>query len=116
MNNFNKNKKKIEAAIVKAMNDVCDILKQEYVGFAWVTHFVDYQKIEQSLKLVFVFDTTESINQAKEKALFETIFELTESRLKRESISIKRIDRAVFFDTEENGADFNNTNWCRKYS
>ncbi len=66
--------------------------------------------------VVFVFDTSQSLENAKNKALFKTIFELTESRLKREGVSVKRIDNAVFFDTEENGADFNDASWCRKYS
>ena len=111
-----RNKKKIETAIVTALNDVCETLKLEYEGFTWLTHFVSYSNFPQSLKLVFVFDTKTSLENATKKALFKTIFELTESRLKRESVTVKRIDKAVFFDTEENGADFNNASWCRKYS
>lgn len=115
-NKLKRNEKKIESAIVKALNDVCETLKLEYDGFSWLTHFVDYSNFEQSLKLVFVFDTKISLEQAKNKTLFKTIFELTESRLKREAVTVKRIDKAVFFDTEENGADFNDSSWCRKYS
>lgn len=107
--------KKTESSIVKALNDVCENLKLEYDGFSWLTHFVDYSNFPQSLKIVFVFDTNQSIEEAKNKVLFKTIFDLTESRLKRESITVKRIDKAVFFDTEENGADFDNASWCRKY-
>jgi len=113
---MNRNQKKIESAIVKALNDVCEILKDEYSGFSWLTHFVDYSNFPQSLKLVFVFDTQISLKKAKNEALFKTIFELTESRLKRESVTVKHIDKAVFFDTEEKGADFGDASWCRKYS
>ena len=114
--NLKRNEKKIETAIVKALNDVCETLKNEYDGFSWLTHFVNHSDFPQSLKIVFVFETSQSLEKAKNKALFKTIFELTESRLKRESVSVKRIDKAVFFDTEENGADFNDTSWCRRYS
>lgn len=107
--------KKIETSIVKALNDVCETLKLEYDGFAWLTHFVDYANFPQSLKIVFVFDTSESLEKAKNKALYKIIFDLTESRLKRESVTVKRIDKTVYFETEENGADFNDVNWCGKY-
>ena len=113
---MNRNQKKIESAIVKALNDVCETLKDKYSGFSWLTHFVDYSNFPQSLKIVFVFDTKSSLEKAKNEALFKTIFALTESHLKRESVTIKRIDKTVFFDTEEMGADFDDSNWCRKYS
>lgn len=116
MNNLKRNEKKVESSIVKALNDVCETLKREYEGFVWLTHFVEYHNFPQSLKIVFVFDSSQSLEHAKNKALFKTIFELTESHLKRESVTVKRIDKAVFFDTEENGADFNDAKWCRLYS
>ena len=116
MNNLKRNEKKIENSIIKAMNDVCETLKLKYNGFVWLTHFVNYSNFPQSLKIVFVFDNSQSLEKAKNKALFKTIFLLTESHLKRESVSVKNIDKAVFFDTEENGANFNDANWCRKYT
>ena len=115
-NNLKRNEKKTESAIVKALNDVCETLKHKSDGFSWLTHFVDYSNFPQSLKLVFVFNTNQSLESAKNKATFQTIFQLTENRLKREGVSVNRIDKTVFFDTEENGADFNDANWCRKYS
>jgi len=113
---MNRSEKKTDNAIVKALNDICETLKEESKGFVWLTHFVDYAKFPQSLKIVFVFDSDQNLINAKNDALFKTIFDLCEARLKRESIHIKRIDKAVFFDTEENGADFENIKWCRKYS
>ena len=116
MKSLKRNEKKIENAIVRALNGVCETLRYESNGFSWLTHFVDYSNFPQSLKLVFVFDTNQSLKSAKNEALFQTIFELTETRLKSEGVYVKRIDKAVFFDTDENGADFNDASWCRKYS
>ena len=115
-NPLQRNEKKTENAIIKSLNAVCKTLKNELDGFSWLTHFVDYSQFPQSLKLVFVFDTNQALLEANNKAFFKTIFELTETRLSNEGVYIKRIDKAVFFDTEENGADFNDLNWCRKYS
>ena len=111
-----RNQKKIESSIVIALTDVCETLKEKYTGFLWLTHFVDYANFAQSLKLVFVFDTKISLENAMNDDLFKTIFVLTESRLKRESVTVIRIDKAVYFDTEEMGADVDNMKWCRKYS
>ena len=108
--------KKTEQAIIKALNNVCETLKDKYIGFTWLTHFVDYNKFPQSLKIVFVFETNQHLLDAKNHKLFETLFELSESQLKKESIHIKRIDKSIFFDSEENGADFNDSNWSNKYS
>ena len=113
---MNRNDKKTESALVKALNGVCESLKDEQNGFVWLTHFVDYANYPQSLKIVFVFDTNQHLIEAKNHTLFDSVFKLCESHLKRESIHIKRIDKTVCFDTEENGADFNNLKWCRKYS
>jgi len=111
-----KNEKKTENAIVKALNGVCEKLKDESDGFIWLTHFVDYSRFPQSLKLVYVYDTNDSLINAKNKTMFKTIFDLTETRLRSEGVYIKNIHQSLFFDTEENGADFDNTSWCRRYS
>ncbi len=113
---MNKSQRKIENALVKALNEICEHLKQEQPGFVWLTHFVDHKLLSQSLKIIFVFDTNENLATAKNNTLFESVFTLCELHLKRESIHIKRIDKAVYFDTEENGANFENIQWCRKYA
>jgi len=112
---MNKTAKKTENAIIKALNEVCETLKEKQHGFVWLTHFVDYDDFPNSLKIVFVFDTNQNLINAKNETLFKTIFELTGSQLKKQSVHIKRIEKVVFFDSEENGADFNSTKWCRKY-
>ncbi len=111
-----RNEMKTENSIVKALNDVCETLKKESEGFSWLTHFVDYSKFPQSLKLVFVFDTNQNLEGAKNTTTFQTIFQLTETRLSGEGIYIKNIHKSLFFDTEENGADYENEKWSKKYS
>ena len=113
---MNKNEKNLDKAIVKALSDICETLKLRYDSFAWLTHFVNYNQYPQSLKIVFVFESNHALKKAKSEGLFKDIFELTESRLKRKSITIKHIDKAVFFDTEENGADFDSIKWGKKYN
>lgn len=108
--------KKLESAIVKALYEVCESLKLESVGFSWLTHFVDYSDFPQSFKIVFVYDSNQNCERARNKAQFKTIFQLTQSSLVRAGVSVKGIDKAMIFDTEENGADIDNRNWCRRYT
>ena len=110
-----KSAKKKEQAITKALDRVCENLKLKHKGFVWLTHFGDYDNFPQSLKIVLVFENNQYLINAKSHALFSTVFQLSESLLKQEGIHIKRIDKTVFFDTEENGADYNDPSWCRKY-
>lgn len=111
-----KSDKKIENAIVKALNNVCETLTVESDGFCWLTHFVDYSNFPQSLKLVCVYETNQSLEAARNNAIVHSVLELTESRLKHEGVFIQASDKAIFFDTVENGADVERVGWCRKYS
>jgi hypothetical protein len=108
--------KKTESAIVNALNEVCETLKLKSVGFSWLTHFVDYSDFPQSLKIVFVYDSNQNCEHARNKTQLKTISQLTESSLVKAGVVIKVIDNAMFFDTEENGADVDNRNWCRRYT
>lgn len=111
-----KTEKKTEKAIVNALNVVCECLKNKSDGFSWLTHFVDYGNFPDSLKLVFVFDTKTNLECAKNVAQFSSIYELVDAAFKREGIHVEDIDKVMFFDAEENGADVYDMKWCRKYS
>ena len=111
-----KNDKKMENTIVKALTSVCETLEDEVPGFSWLTHFVDYAQFPQSLKIVFVFDTRQSLDIAKSQGINQTVQTLTKTSLANEGVLVNSLDRMMVFDTEENGADFNSVGWCRRYS
>ncbi len=98
MNKLKRNEQKMESAIVKAMNDVCETLKLEYDGFTWLTHFVNYANFPQSLKIVFVFDTSQSLEEAKNKELFKDCASLIQFSHGRGTINLF-IDDPVFRGT-----------------
>lgn len=111
-----KQNKKTNISIVRALNEVCESLKIETLGFSWLTHFADYANFPHSLKLVFVFDTNTQLESATGEATKSAISKLTDAALQREGISITRIDDFMFFDSEENGADVRSLRWCKKYT
>lgn len=113
---MNKKEKKTESLIVKALNNVCNSLENTIEGFSWLTHFVDYSHFPGSLKIVLVFDSFHHLESAKQQPIFNTILHLAEFSLKDEGISLISMEKALYFDTDENGADFNSARWCRKYA
>ena len=113
---MNKKDKKTESLIVKALNNVCNSLENTIEGFSWLTHFVDYSHFPENLKIVLVFDSCHHLESAKQQPTFNTILQLADYSLKDQGIPLHSIEKALYFDTEENGADFNSTKWCGKYA
>ncbi len=85
-------------------------------GFCWLTHLVDYENVPGSLCIVCVFDTDVALANARVKGVTRSIPDLVEIHLEKVGFVMPQIENAVFFDTEESGADVNATRWCRKYS
>lgn len=108
--------KKTEKSIVKALTDVCETCKNELSGFSWLTHFVDYSQFPQSLKIVIVFDTTQNLENAKHKSDLNVIKQHVHSNFLAEGVVVKSLNKALFFDSEENGADINNRKWERRFT
>ncbi|WP_049723171.1 hypothetical protein [Gilvimarinus polysaccharolyticus] len=52
-----KTDKKIDNQIRKILNAACETALNDYFGFQWLTHLVDYSVFPKSLKVVCVFDT-----------------------------------------------------------
>ena len=111
-----KHDRKTENKIVKALNNTCNELMSDSVGFCWLTHFVDYADVSKSLRMVCVFDTNLSLVKAQREGLAQAIPSTVERYLKKEGILVFNVESAVYLDTEENGADVNSPGWCRKYS
>ncbi len=111
-----KSDKKTENQIVKALNTVCDTLIGDVEGFCWITHFVDYSNVSQSLRIVVAFDTDQALLDADSCGLRQTISALVLKHLENNKISVAASEKTIRFDTEEQGADVNNTHWYRKHA
>lgn len=111
-----KDDKKTDKKIVKALNNVCDTLTADVAGFCWLTHFVNYANVPQSLRIVVVFDTDMALSKALGGRLKKTVSALLEKQLEKSDIFIADCEKAVLFDTEEQGADVDSTRWCRKHA
>jgi len=112
---MNRTEKKTENAIIRALNNVCETLKNEYSGFSWLTHFVVHSEFPESLKIVCVFDTNHSLEAAKNSGILHSVTELTKFQFEVEGVSAPSIGVAIYCDSEENGADAGSNRWCLKY-
>ena len=106
-----KSDKKIENALVKVLTEVCEFSKENYIGFVWITHFVDYRNFPDSLNVVCIYDTNDQLKKTDVNGLLKLINE----KLTSIDIKIKDIQRQVNFDTEENCKNENNGNWNERF-
>ena len=111
-----KSDRKTENQIVKALNAVCDTLTDDVEGFCWLTHFVNYANVLQSLRVVVVFDTDQALSNAESSGLRKSISALVLEQLENNMICVANSSKTVSFDSEMQGADVNNTYWCRKHA
>lgn len=107
-----KTDKKIDNAIIKVLTDVCETAKDNFDGFQWLTHFVDFNNVSSSLTVVCVFET----NQQLDNADIEKICQLINSQLLSINIKIKNIGAQVKFDTEEDCSKQHGGNWDKRFA
>jgi hypothetical protein len=110
-----KTDKKIENAIVKSLTEVCDVALKGIDGFEWITHFVNYGSVPQSLSVVCVFDTKASLSKVLSSGKDEELRQLIQQKLSTVNIHIKDIQKQVSFDTEEACKNVNGGNWDERF-
>lgn len=103
--------KKIENALVKVLTEVCELAKEKYIGFKWITHFVDYKNFPKSLLIVCIYDTNKNLNNSNVEGLCKLINE----KLLSIDIKIQDLYGQVSFDSEEKCHNENNGNWKKRF-
>ncbi len=93
------------------LTEVCEIAQENYAGFKWITHFVNYNNFPDSLNVVCIYDTNPQLKKTDVNGLRLLINE----KLLSIDITIKDIQRQVTFDTEENCSNENNGNWNERF-
>ena len=96
-----KSDKKIENIIRITLTEVCEQHKEQVEGFAWLTHKVDFNNVNQTLIVTFMFDSFASLRSAK--AMLKTNKMATDvaNALAKQNIQLKNIAKQCHFDTDE---------------
>lgn len=108
-----KTDKKLENQIRTALTVVCETSLKSFSGFQWLTHQVNYSTFPDSLKVVCIFDTNDNL------ARFTTIQQqelshLIQKKLFEIDVILKKVDRHISYDTEENCQQYHNGKWAER--
>ncbi len=106
-----KTDKRIENAIVKALNIVCETALEEIAGFKWITHLVRYGDFPGSLSIVCIFDTRSTLADAVDAKKDEYLRGLVKEHLLAAGVQVRDIEQRVSFDTEEACSNENEGRW-----
>ena len=109
-----KSDKKLDNQLRKVLTDVCESALKHIDGFKWLTHTVNYSSFPNSLKVICVFDTNESLDNYLLSKSNNQLQLLVANELNRLGIKLKNITNHVLFDTEENCDLQHNGNWAKR--
>ncbi|XPF95436.1 Fis family transcriptional regulator [Colwellia sp. RE-S-Sl-9] len=99
---MNKQDKKFEKELIKALTICCEEFKTMVSGFEWLTHTVNFSNIAQSIKIICVFKDSATLEDAKEKDELTHMTHSLIACLNNLGISIKKPAQHIRFDSEEN--------------
>lgn len=110
-----KTDKKTDKLIISTLTEACDILSESVVGFEWLTHFVDYSNFPQSLEVICIFDTEQSLSTAIQEHQDSFIRSLISEKLNTINVPLKNTRGQITFDTEEACLKSHQGNWEKRF-
>lgn len=110
-----KTDKKLENQLRIVLTEVCEDMLKRIDGFQWLTHLANYANFPKSLKVVFIFDTNQSLAHFLGHEAKELLLSQVHDRLSGIGVTLKSINLHVDFDTEEDCDSQNNGNWNERF-
>jgi len=111
-NCMRKTDKKIDNAIISALTEVCEVALKEVAGFKWITHFVNYRDVANSLIVVCVFGSNSELSNALKAGQDHVLRQLIQQQLTAVNIKLRK---PVNFDSEQACDEQNNGDWQQRY-
>ena len=111
---MNKTVKKLDNNVVKALTIVCEMAKQDILGFEWLTHSANYSDFPGSLVITCVLDKSQSLDVFLANEQDQQLRKQVQKQLLKAGILLKDIRRHVFFDTEQACLLEHNGDWKRR--
>lgn len=103
-----------ERRLAATLTEACETAKGEVAGFCWLTHTVDYAAFASSLRVLWVFDTQASQDQALAAGQGPRMVELTALALSAADVQLASVADHVQFDNEQRCARDNAGNWQQR--
>ena len=111
-----KTDKKIEKQLCRTLTELCENDLKAFTGFQWLTHLVNYDNFPKSLKIIFVFDTNQQLNDFMANNHQLTFNKLIQQALFAIDINYQNINDHLFYDTEENCTQKHKGKWPLRFS
>lgn len=111
-----KSDKKTDNQLRLVLTQVCEVALKDIQGFQWLTHTANYNNFPQSLKVVCVFDSNESLDSYRQSQYNYKLVSLIKSELEGMQIRLKNIEKHITYDSEENCERQHNGNWAARLS
>ena len=107
-----KTDKKINNQLRLVLTDVCEIALKDIEGFQWLTHLVNYTSFPQSLRVICVFSTEDSLSSFTQSNKDEVLKSLIQSKLLELNIKFKNIGEHISYDSDEACNNEHDGNWA----
>lgn len=104
---------RIERRLIATLTDACETAKGEIKGFTWLTHITDLNALAETLKVIWVFETSADKKLAQVNAKTR-LFELTAIALNEANIDLSPSDLNVRFDSEEECQRTHGGDWQKR--
>ena len=107
-----KTDKKIDNQLRIALTDVCETALEEFTGFEWLTHLVNYSSFPKSLRIVCVFDTDDNLACFMAANNSHVLSTLMQKKLQGIGVDINDMTKHIHYDTEESCAEKYKGKWA----
>ncbi|WP_394246536.1 Fis family transcriptional regulator [Vibrio profundi] len=109
-----KTDKKIDKQLRDTLTELCESTLKSFDGFLWVTHIVNFSNFPQSLKVVCVFETNQQLVNFTDSQDSKAFAQLMAQRLLQVGIQLKKVEKHLFFDSQENCDRDDQGKWERR--
>ncbi|TGG93585.1 hypothetical protein E4656_11120 [Natronospirillum operosum] len=103
--------KQLERQLVAALTEACETAKAEVPGFIWLTHDTGGEDFPAGLRVTWIFDSQDSLDNALAGGQGERMRALTQAALAEADIEVPDLTACVQFDNEEACARAQAGNW-----
>ena len=107
-----RNDKNFEKQLIALLTNVCEQHKTLTPGFSWLTHTVNFKNINNSLRIICVFDTEQQKIKAEQHQQSNVMREDIHNVI--QSLGITTPKSAISFDSEENCELTHQGNWKKR--
>lgn len=111
-----KTDKKIDKQISIALTDVCENALEQFTGFEWLTHLVNYSNFPSSLKVVCVFDTNDNLGRFLADNNAQALGALIQKKLFEIDVVMSDTASQIAYDTEEQCQEKDKGKWAERLS